>query len=166
VNDSSDAPRTAGAWALALFALAACAPADPPGESAMKKTPPPIECAGCKTPAVPETPLPATEEEWKQKLTPAQFYILRRRGTEPPYSGAYLHHKEDGIYACAGCGQPLYDSRTKYDSCGWPSFWDALPGAVATRDDGSGAPEAICSRCKGHLGHIFDDGPPPTGKRH
>ena len=77
-----------------------------------------------------------------------------------------LHHKEDGLYACAGCGQPLYDSRTKYDSCGWPSFWDALPGAVATRDDGSGAPEAICSRCKGHLGHIFDDGPPPTGKRH
>jgi peptide-methionine (R)-S-oxide reductase len=153
--------------ALALFALlAACAPADPPGESAMKDGSEKIRCADCETPAVPESQLPATEEEWKKRLTPAQFYILRRRGTEPPYSGAYLHHKEDGIYACAGCGQPLYDSRTKYDSCGWPSFWDALPGAVATRDDGSGAPEAICSRCEGHLGHIFDDGPPPTGKRH
>ena len=124
-----------------------------------------IECRTCETTPLAVSALPASEDEWKKKLTPEQFYILRQRGTERSYSGEYLHHKEDGIYECAGCGQALYDSKTKYDSCGWPSFWDAVPGAVTT-----GAPddslEAICSRCKGHLGHVFDDGPPPTGKRH
>ncbi|MCI0342789.1 MAG: peptide-methionine (R)-S-oxide reductase [Planctomycetales bacterium] len=127
-----------------------------------------IECVGCEsvaTPAIPIEKLPAGEEEWKKKLSPERFFILRQGGTERAYTGEYLHHKGDGTYACAGCGQPLYDSKTKYDSCGWPSFWDALPGAVATRDDG-GSPEAICSRCRGHLGHVFDDGPEPTGKRH
>jgi peptide-methionine (R)-S-oxide reductase len=130
----------------------------------MKK--PDIKCVGCEQDKpVPEAALPKTEEEWKKKLTPDQYYILRRRGTEPAYTGEYLKHKEDGIYACAGCGQPLYDSKTKYDSCGWPSFWDAIPGAVGTHGD-RGAVEAVCSRCDGHLGHIFDDGPPPTGRRH
>jgi peptide-methionine (R)-S-oxide reductase len=135
------------------------------GEAMKAKPQPKIECADCDVPALPESALPKTEDEWRKRLTPEQFDILRRRGTERPYTGAYLHHKEDGIYACAGCGQALYDSTTKYDSCGWPSFWDALPGAVATRDD-RGSVEAICSRCEGHLGHIFDDGPEPTGRRH
>ena len=105
-----------------------------------------------------------SEAEWRKKLTFPQFHILRQKGTELAYTGEYLHHKADGIYACAGCGQPLYDSRTKYDACGWLSFREGLSGAVVTRADG--AVEAVCSRCGGHLGHIFDDGPPPTGKRH
>jgi peptide-methionine (R)-S-oxide reductase len=128
------------------------------------KEKPKFDCAGCDTPGVPESALPASEAEWKTRLTPEQFHVLRQGGTERPYTGKYLHHAADGLYACAGCGQPLYDSTTKYDACGWPSFWDALPGAVATREDG--AVEAVCSRCGGHLGHIFADGPPPTGLRH
>lgn len=124
-----------------------------------------IECAGCDTPGKPEAALPATEGEWRKRLSNEQFYVLRQGGTERPYSGLYLHHQADGIYACGGCGQALYDSKTKYDACGWPSFWDAIPGSVGMRSD-SGAVEAVCSRCSGHLGHIFDDGPPPTGKRH
>ncbi len=121
-----------------------------------------IECAGCDSSP---RPAPANEEDWKNRLTPEQFFVLRRGGTEPPGSGRYLHHREDGLYACAGCGQSLYDSNTKYDACGWPSFRESLPGAVSTRPD-RGAVEAACSRCGGHLGHVFDDGPPPTGKRH
>jgi peptide-methionine (R)-S-oxide reductase len=113
-------------------------------------------------PAIAAEKLPASDAEWKAKLTPEQFYILRQKGTERPYTGKLLHHKGDGFYACAGCGQKLYDSKTKYDSCGWPSFWDAMPGAVDKHPD----LEATCSKCGGHLGHIFDDGPPPTGKRH
>lgn len=152
--------------AAALLAAAACSPgpAAPKGEPEMKSRPKP-ECATCDTPALPVSALPASEEAWRKKLTEEQFYILRQRGTERPNSGKYLHHKEDGLYACGGCGQALYDSKTKYDSCEWPSFWQALPGAVGT-DNGGGAVEVHCARCKGHLGHIFDDGPAPTFKRH
>lgn len=125
---------------------------------------PEIERVGCESPGIPADALPGSEAEWREKLSPEQFHVLRQRRTEPPDSGKLLHHKADGIYACAGCGLPLYDSKTKYDACGWPSFWDALPGAVETQDDG--AVEAVCARCRGHLGHIFGDGPPPTGKRH
>jgi len=147
-----------------LLALAAgCSPTDPaPGGTAMKTKPKTVECVDCNTPAVAAETLPASEAEWKKKLTPEQFYILRQRGTEHPYTGKLLNHKGDGFYACAGCGQKLYDSKTKYDACGWPSFWDAISGAVDKHQD----LEATCSRCGGHLGHIFDDGPPPTGKRH
>jgi peptide-methionine (R)-S-oxide reductase len=153
--------------ALALVsALAACSGSDPSsarGDTAMKsKQPLKVECVDCNTPAVDAATLPASEAEWRKKLTPEQFYILRQKGTEQPYTGKLLNHKGDGFYACAGCGQNLYDSKTKYDSCGWPSFWDAIPGAVVKHPD----LEATCSRCNGHLGHIFDDGPPPTGKRH
>ena len=146
--------------AAAAMSLAACTRGDEP-----VKAKPKIECTDCVSEAVPESSLPASEAEWKKKLTAEQFRILRQGGTERAYTGGYLHHKADGIYGCAGCGQALYDSKTKYDSCGWPSYWDALPGAVSTRDDG-GSVEAICSRCQGHLGHIFDDGPAPTYKRH
>jgi len=144
----------------AVLALSACAPSTS-GDVAMKPKPK-IECVGCDTPAVAAESLPASEAEWRKKLTPEQFYILRQKGTEPSYTGKYLNHKGDGFYACAGCGQKLYDSKTKYASCGWPSFWDALPGTVERHSD----MEATCTRCGGHLGHIFDDGPPPTGKRH
>ena len=147
-----------------LVTLGACSrpPAPKAQEQDMKETTKP-QCTECDaTPALDAASLPTSEEGWKKKLTSEQFYILRRKGTEQPYTGAYLNHKEDGIYACAGCGQALYDSKTKYDSCGWPSFWDALKGAVVKHED----LEATCSRCGGHLGHIFDDGPKPTGKRH
>jgi len=146
----------------ALLALASCSPSAPKEVSMKPKPKINVECVDCNTPAVAEDTLPKTEEDWKKKLTPEEFYVLRRKGTERPYTGKYLNHKEDGFYACAGCGQKLYDSKTKYDACGWPSFWDALPGAVAMHPD----LEATCTRCGGHLGHIFDDGPPPTGKRH
>ena len=144
--------------------LAGCSrpAASKPQEQDMKVTTKP-ECTDCEsTPALDAASLPKSEEAWKKKLTPEQFEILRQKGTERPYTGAYLNHKEDGVYACAGCGQRLYDSKTKYDACGWPSFWDALPGAVDKHPD----LEATCSHCGGHLGHIFDDGPKPTGKRH
>lgn len=114
-------------------------------------------------------PLPQTEEEWRQRLKPEQFWVLRQKGTERPFSGRFYKHKEKGTYCCAGCGNPLFHSETKYDSgCGWPSFYEAIPGAVVFQDDYSHNMhriEVLCARCNGHLGHIFDDGPKPTGKR-
>jgi peptide-methionine (R)-S-oxide reductase len=111
------------------------------------------------------------EEEWRRTLTPEQYRILRERGTEPPFTGKYWKHREDGSYACAGCGQELFRSDTKFDSgCGWPSFWDAVdPAKIDTRDDhahGMHRIEVLCSRCGGHLGHVFEDGPRPTGLRY
>lgn len=110
-------------------------------------------------------PAKISDADWRQRLTPEQYDICRRGGTERPGSGKYLHHAGDGTYACVACGQTLFDSTTKYDACGWPSFWDAVAGGVRLQGDG-GAAEAVCSRCDSHLGHLFDDGPPPTGKRY
>jgi peptide-methionine (R)-S-oxide reductase len=111
-----------------------------------------------------------TQEEWRQLLTPAQYEVLREHGTEPPGSSELLDEKRQGAFHCAGCDQPLYASETKYDSgTGWPSFWAAIDGSVGTSVDNSffmTRTEVHCGRCGGHLGHIFDDGPPPTGKRH
>jgi peptide-methionine (R)-S-oxide reductase len=107
-------------------------------------------------------PFALTDEEWRRKLTPEQYYVLRQAGTEMPGTGCLLHHQKEGRYLCAGCGQPLFVSGTKYDACGWPSFFDALPDAVEVREDA----EAVCTRCGGHLGHRFNDGPPPTGYRY
>ena len=114
-------------------------------------------------------PMPQSEEEWKKKLTPEQYAILREKGTEAPGSGKYLKEKRDGVYRCAACGNPLFASGTKFDSgTGWPSFDQALPGAVSyARDDkhGMNRTEVMCANCNSHLGHIFDDGPTETGKR-
>ena len=111
-----------------------------------------------------------TDAEWRAKLGPDRFRILRRAGTERAYSSPLNKEKRRGIFACAGCGLPLFSSATKFESgTGWPSFWKALPGAIATSRDmafGMIRVEEHCRRCGGHLGHIFDDGPPPTGKRH
>ena len=111
-----------------------------------------------------------TEEEWRAILTPAQFAVLREEATERPFTSPLLEEKRAGTYNCAGCDLPLYASETKYDSgTGWPSFWDAMPGAVGTRLDRKlfmARTEVHCARCGGHQGHIFDDGPEPTGKRH
>jgi peptide-methionine (R)-S-oxide reductase len=111
-----------------------------------------------------------TEAEWQRLLTPIQFDILRHQGTEPPWTSALDHETRPGRYDCAGCAQPLFSSRTKFDSfTGWPSFWQPLPGSVATTVDNSlfmSRTEVHCSTCGGHLGHVFDDGPRPTGLRY
>ena len=112
-----------------------------------------------------------TEREWKESLTPEQYRVLRQAGTEPAFTGQYWDHKGQGVYACAGCGQELFTSDQKFDSrCGWPSFWDAVdPERITRRLDtsyGMQRVEVLCSRCGGHLGHLFDDGPRPTGQRY
>ncbi len=111
-----------------------------------------------------------TEAQWRQRLTPAQYTVLREEGTEPPYSSPLNDEHRSGRFACAGCALDLFSSRTKFDShTGWPSFWTPLEHAVATREDGSFGmqrTEVHCRRCGGHLGHVFDDGPAPTGLRY
>jgi peptide-methionine (R)-S-oxide reductase len=111
-----------------------------------------------------------TDAQWKARLSPEAFDILRREGTEAPFSSPLDHEKRTGTYFCAGCDLALYSSKTKYDSgSGWPSFWKPLPHAIATKVDNSLADErneVHCRRCEGHLGHVFDDGPKPTGLRY
>jgi peptide-methionine (R)-S-oxide reductase len=112
-----------------------------------------------------------SEEEWRQKLTPEQYDVLRLKATERPFTGKYYLFNEKGIYVCAGCGTELFSSDTKFDSgCGWPSFYDAIAnGKIKTSPDtsyGMIRTEILCAKCNGHLGHLFDDGPAPTGKRY
>jgi peptide-methionine (R)-S-oxide reductase len=111
-----------------------------------------------------------SEEEWREQLTPQQYEILRHKGTEPPFTGRYVYSKEDGMYRCAGCGAELFSSTAKFDSgTGWPSFTEpANQTNIELRPDDSlfmHRTEVVCARCGGHLGHVFDDGPGPTGKR-
>jgi peptide-methionine (R)-S-oxide reductase len=111
-----------------------------------------------------------TDAEWQKILTPAQFNILRQQGTEPPFSSPLLNEHRTGTFNCAGCALPLYSSKTKFDSgTGWPSFYAPLPNAIQTSTDTSmfmDRTEVHCRRCGGHLGHVFPDGPPPTGLRY
>lgn len=112
-----------------------------------------------------------SEEQWKKELTPEQFRIARQKGTEPAFTGKYWDHKEDGVYRCVCCGAPLFASDTKYESgSGWPSFYEAVDaGHVKTKDDrslGMRRTEVLCARCDAHLGHVFADGPQPTGQRY
>ncbi len=115
-------------------------------------------------------PLPKTEAEWKKNLTPDQYQVLRERGTEAPFSGKLLHSDLNGTYTCAACGNPLFSSDVKFDSgTGWPSFDEALPGAIKEIVDdvhGMHRVETVCARCDSHLGHVFNDGPTKTGKRY
>ncbi len=112
-------------------------------------------------------PVPMTDEEWREHLTPQAYDVLRRSGTERPFTGHYNTVWEDGTYRCAACGNPLFDSSTKFDhGCGWPSFSEALPDAVEYLDDtsyGMRRTEVRCARCHSHLGHVFDDGPEEMG---
>jgi peptide-methionine (R)-S-oxide reductase len=112
-----------------------------------------------------------SDDEWRQRLTAQQYYVMRQHGTERAFTGEYWENKRDGMYKCAGCGQPLFDSQTKYESgTGWPSFYaPAGEDNVGTSEDRSffyTRTEVHCSRCGGHLGHVFDDGPAPTGLRY
>ncbi len=111
-----------------------------------------------------------SEDAWKKQLTPEEYSICRMKGTEPPFSGKYYNSKEKGIYKCVCCGSELFSSDTKFDSgTGWPSFWEPAGDNVQTETDTSHGmlrTEAICKNCGAHLGHVFDDGPKPTGLRY
>lgn len=112
-----------------------------------------------------------SEEEWKKILTPEQYRVLREKGTERAFTGEYWNHFEEGVYKCAGCGAELFSSDTKFDShCGWPSYFTPLAGdRVVYKEDrsyGMNRTEVLCAKCGGHLGHVFDDGPEPTGLRY
>ncbi|MFI5265975.1 MAG: peptide-methionine (R)-S-oxide reductase MsrB [Chloroflexota bacterium] len=117
------------------------------------------------------TKVQKSDQEWRQSLTPGQYEVLRQKGTEPAFTGKYAHSKDQGTFVCAGCGAPLFDSETKFESgTGWPSFYQPISeDAVTTESDrsyGMVRTEAECAACGGHLGHVFPDGPAPTGLRY
>ena len=148
---------------IAIIGLAACSKMDAQGKPSQKS--PPVEDKSMTE------NIKKTDGEWKKILTPEQYEVLRKKGTEPAFSGAYWNNHEKGIYKCAACGLELFSSETKYDSgCGWPSFWTPISSSsVATQEDRSFSmrrTEAVCPRCGGHLGHVFEDGPKPTGLRY
>lgn len=126
--------------------------------------------AACSNAEARTYPVRFSDAEWKKRLTAEQYYILRQKGTEYPGSSPLLHEQRKGVFVCAADGNVLYSSTTKYDSkTGWPSFWDVLPGAIGTSTDfetGYPRTEVHCIKCGGHLGHVFNDGPKPTGKRY
>ena len=111
-----------------------------------------------------------TDDEWQNKLTPEEYHILREKGTERPFTGKYDKFYEDGKYKCAGCNTELFVSDTKYNSgCGWPAFYESLPGKIEESPDnglGMARVEITCEKCGGHIGHVFNDGPQPTGLRY
>ena len=115
-------------------------------------------------------PIQKSEEEWRQQLDPLQYSVLRKHSTERAFTSPLNDEKRTGSFVCAGCGEPLFDSATKFESgTGWPSFWQPLPGGVGTTTDRSffmTRTEVHCARCGGHLGHVFPDGPVPTGQRY
>jgi peptide-methionine (R)-S-oxide reductase len=112
-----------------------------------------------------------TDQQWREELTPEQYEVLRQKGTEPPFAGRYVHTKEDGTYRCAGCGTELFSSDTKFESgSGWPSFYEPTSEdnveLIEDRSHGMVRTEVVCASCGGHLGHVFPDGPQPTGLRY
>ena len=131
---------------------------------------PVLAACGAGDAAAKTYPVQFTAEEWRKRLTPEQFHILREQGTEYPGTSALLKEHRRGTFVCAADGNPLFSSATKYESgTGWPSFWRPIPRGITTATDwtvGAARTEVLCTRCGGHLGHVFNDGPPPTGKRY
>jgi peptide-methionine (R)-S-oxide reductase len=129
-----------------------------------------IGCTPAESEAAQRFEFTLTDTEWRKRLSPAQYRVLRQAATERAFTSPLDKEKRAGTFACAGCGLPLYSSRTKFDSrTGWPSFYAPLRNAIRTQTDyviGVPRTEVLCRRCGGHLGHVFDDGPPPTGKRY
>ncbi|HEX8486643.1 peptide-methionine (R)-S-oxide reductase MsrB [Sphingomonas sp.] len=127
-------------------------------------------CGSRSADAAERFPVTRSDAEWRRMLSPAAYRVLRQEDTETPGTSPLNREKRAGTFACAGCAQPLFASKTKFESgTGWPSFWAPLSGAVGTRTDGKlmmARTEVHCARCGGHLGHVFDDGPKPTGKRY
>jgi peptide-methionine (R)-S-oxide reductase len=149
---------------LAASLAAAGCQADPTNSPAAANNP-------TNTSSTMKFPFQRTEAEWRQLLTPEQYHVLREAGTEAPFTGKYWNVKEPGIYRCAACGAVLFTSKDKFDAgCGWPSFSDlAAKGTVVERPDdslGHRRTEVLCANCGSHLGHVFDDGPAPTGLRY
>lgn len=157
---------------LSLALLAAAFISGGCGSSVVKDTEPVAVAANSPSPSqTMSNKVVKTEEEWKKTLTPEQYRVLRQKGTERAFTGAYWNTKEKGVYLCAGCGEMLFQSDTKYDSgCGWPSFYvPAATNAISEAEDrtlGMVRTEVMCSKCGGHLGHVFEDGPQPTGLRY
>jgi peptide-methionine (R)-S-oxide reductase len=156
----------AGLLVIPLVALAA-------GTGAKSPSPPKASEAApaASAPSAAPEKVTQTEEQWRKQLTPEQFHILREKGTERAFSGKYWDNHEAGVYRCAACGQILFSSDAKFESgTGWPSFFKPLsPSAVQLNEDNSlfmSRTEVLCSRCGGHLGHVFPDGPEPTGQRY
>jgi peptide-methionine (R)-S-oxide reductase len=119
----------------------------------------------------PRYPVRHSDAEWRAKLDPMQYQVARHAATERPFSGKYWDHFEDGVYRCVGCGAPLFDARTKFDAgCGWPSYFEPIEGEIVERVEdrshGMVRVEVRCKRCGTHLGHVFPDGPAPTGERY
>ncbi len=156
---------------LGLLAAAGWLAADEQrGQQEASEKKPAAEPEAAEEGAMPEK-ITKTDAEWRAELSPEQYRVLRQQGTEPAFSGAYWNHHAEGIYRCAGCGLVLYSAADKFDSgTGWPSFTRAIePGHLQRLDDrsyGMVRTELRCARCGGHLGHVFDDGPAPTGQRH
>lgn len=127
-------------------------------------------CSNAPAAPLRDFPFKLSDAEWKKKLSPAAYNVLRNGGTEYPFTSPLNKEHRKGVFGCAGCALPLFDSATKFDSgTGWPSFYQPLANAVVTRSDrslGMERTEVLCRRCGGHLGHVFDDGPKPTGKRY
>ncbi len=146
---------------LVIFALTLSGSLSLQAQSKATTTPTPIKIMS----------LPKTDEDWKSKLTPEEYRVLRQKGTERPYVGEYDQFFEPGVYVCKGCGTELFSSKAKFDAgCGWPSFYQGIDKSkiIEVIDDSFGMRriEVQCAVCKGHLGHVFDDGPAPTGLRY
>lgn len=165
----ADSMKNLGFIALALL-LCHCTSGQGQNTQSQSSTPTQTKMAENK-PTTPIERVEKTDAEWRQTLTPEQYAILRQKGTERPYTGKLLNNKEEGVYSCAACGFELFTSDQKYDShCGWPSFYDAVDKGrikyVTDLSHGMSRTEIMCARCDGHLGHVFDDGPLPTGQRY
>jgi len=157
-----------GIWSALRGHLAAAQPVSLKDVEALQKNWKSLLAEGVKVP-LPNEQLKLSKEEWRKRLSPNEFNILREEGTEPPGTSPLNSEKRPGIYTCAGCGLPLFTSEMKYDSgTGWPSFFVSIPSAFETSTDFKlvlPRTEYHCARCGGHHGHVFNDGPPPTGKR-